>query len=156
MNEAGNPTDNRAEAVPQTVEKIDRHIADLEAEIRSKRFGISRVIRRAKSRAKVAAAEGHTGWVYFISDGHAVKIGYSWRPEYRMADLQAATHRELKLLAQCTGSIKTERELHSRFAELRLSGEWFKPEGGLLDLIELVRRGASLPEADFLMASKIA
>jgi hypothetical protein len=60
---------------------------------------------------------------YFISDGDAVKIGYSTDPGKRLRALQTAHPKRLTLLGVC--SFK-ESELHEKFHGLRLHGEWFK------------------------------
>jgi hypothetical protein len=71
---------------------------------------------------------------YFIqaNDGR-IKIGVSTKPENRLKQLQTAHSEPLVILLVVQGDI--ERKLHSQFAELRLSGEWFKPESSLLTWI---------------------
>lgn len=76
--------------------------------------------------------------VYFAQDGDGgpIKIGVSGQVEERMRSLQRATPRPLRLLATIPGSHRDERDLHKRFAELRIHGEWFKAEAPLLEFIQ--------------------
>jgi hypothetical protein len=69
------------------------------------------------------------GYVYAISDGTAIKIGFSsvhpsW-PNGRLAQLQTACPTTLSLIGAFVGTVDDERNLHGRFAEHRLRGEWF-------------------------------
>lgn len=66
-------------------------------------------------------------YVYFVADRtqNAVKIGYSASPQARLSNLQTSTPSKLELLAVIEGDLQTERHLHKRFADYRLTGEWF-------------------------------
>ena len=49
---------------------------------------------------------------------------------YKINDIAVKEFAELyklKVLLTIKGSEKLEKEIHSKFAEFRLSGEWFKP-----------------------------
>ena len=59
---------------------------------------------------------------YFIRDNDRVKIGQSENPEDRLKRLQAQSKTKLILLGVCKDE---EIELHSRFAHLKIRGEWF-------------------------------
>jgi hypothetical protein len=59
--------------------------------------------------------------VYIAELGRLLKIGVSIDPERRCRVLQA------ELLHVETGGFARERELHARFAHLRVRGEFFKP-----------------------------
>lgn len=65
--------------------------------------------------------------VYFITcrDQGICKIGYAQNPKARRSSLQTAFPSKLVLEATIPGSAEVERGLHQRFAEHRLSGEWF-------------------------------
>ena len=70
------------------------------------------------------------GFVYFITDGEFVKIGVSAAPLMRMAELQGANARDLKLLyvipmKDSDDAYKIEKYLHNAYAEHRMNGEWF-------------------------------
>jgi hypothetical protein len=79
--------------------------------------------------------EDLSGYVYFISDGERVKIGRSVNIESRLNALQTSTAVPLKLLAAIPGGGR-ERELHRRFAHLRIRGEWFRLGDDLRQFIE--------------------
>jgi hypothetical protein len=69
-----------------------------------------------------------TGWTYFIQAGGwsaPIKIG-STRvdPEARRRALQAGSPVPLELVGTMQG-VHHERKLHERFADWRLTGEWF-------------------------------
>ena len=79
--------------------------------------------------------------IYFIEDpGGAIKIGYSGRDVMaRMNAIQVHNPRRLALMAMMDGGKDKEREMHGRFVELRIGGEWFRREEPLTSFI------ASLP-----------
>lgn len=72
--------------------------------------------------------------VYVIGFGPYVKIGITTNLTRRLADLQ--TPEPVILYAFFEGWLHEELELHKRFAEWRLNGEWFRREGGLDDWIK--------------------
>jgi hypothetical protein len=49
------------------------------------------------------------------------------------------------VLAEMSGGLEDERELHRRFAEYRLSGEWFQPNDKLLGEIASINTPRSYP-----------
>lgn len=64
--------------------------------------------------------------VYLIGDSRgSVKIGLARDPAKRLSALQGAHASQLDLIAVITGGRNRERELHERFADARLRGEWF-------------------------------
>lgn len=66
------------------------------------------------------------GYVYFISDGEAVKIGFSEKPLRRIKGLQSGHPKPLTLLGTIPASVMDEMALHKRFDHLRIQGEWFR------------------------------
>lgn len=72
------------------------------------------------------------GYVYCISDGTAVKIGYSLKPEARVAELQTGNPRRLRLLASMQGTPTDEKALHVKYLRHNLLQEWFRPTAKLL------------------------
>jgi hypothetical protein len=85
------------------------------------------------------AAEG-SQIVYYLRRGDgAVKIGTSANPGSRF-DALVREHGDLHLLLTHCGDYGREREMHHRFADLCIRGEWFRPEPPLLEWIIHVRR----------------
>ncbi len=82
------------------------------------------------------AAKGNGGSVYFIEIGDYVKIGYTRAPASRAKRMLTDSPVEPKLLHSEPGTFKTEKMLHRRFTHLRVRGEWFRKEAGLLEYIE--------------------
>ncbi len=81
--------------------------------------------------------------IYFIQceSTHNIKIGYVKQfAEVRRDTLQTGNSGRLHLLATMAGGRGKEAQLHSLFAEHRISGEWFKPHPDLLRLV--IRAGA--------------
>lgn len=78
--------------------------------------------------------------VYYLrrADG-LIKIGVSTRLHERKLALQR-DHGSLDLLVKHWGDRRTERETHERFANDRITGEWFRPSPALLRWIERVKR----------------
>jgi hypothetical protein len=64
--------------------------------------------------------------IYAISDGEAVKFGFTWNLSARMRGLQNATPRKLLLLADVFADAMTERAIHWHLSECRIHGEWFR------------------------------
>jgi len=65
--------------------------------------------------------------IYFIGNGNGqVKIGYSRDPVARLPALQTGSPYPLELLAVKPGGQTVEAELHTKYANDRLEGEWFQ------------------------------
>lgn len=67
------------------------------------------------------------GFVYFIkeADRPRVKIGFSKDIYNRVTDLQVSCSSELMLVGYFAGTRQDESELHRRFKNDRIHGEWF-------------------------------
>ena len=71
-------------------------------------------------------------YLYAISDGEFIKVGYSKKPKSRVKQLQTARPKPLKLVWQtlCAYSDidakKQERKLHRRLQKHKVRGEWFE------------------------------
>lgn len=83
--------------------------------------------------------------IYFIEAGSYVKIGMTAGDvRLRLANLATSHYEELRLLATIPNApASLEFELHRRFAELRVRGEWFLHDGELAAWIE---DGCPLPD----------
>lgn len=85
------------------------------------------------------------GLVYFFECGDFIKIGFSVDPKTRLRQIQIsgngtmapqnANMREAKIITAVPGSRGDELALHSRFAEARDEGEWFKKNTELTDYV---------------------
>lgn len=69
-------------------------------------------------------------YVYVISDGEFVKIGYSKNPKKRLKAVQSGNPRQLKLAAkkEVQGRRRAkalEKSLHKQYGCHRKAGEWF-------------------------------
>lgn len=79
-----------------------------------------------------------SGFVYFVQHGAAgvIKIGFtSCNVGGRFTQLQRAAPDELVFRGYIEGGYELEQDLHSRFAEHRHRGEWFRPAPELLEFI---------------------
>ena len=74
--------------------------------------------------------------VYFTQSGEEVKIGYSNDPYRRAMELQSSNGRELTVLLVITGGRIKEKELHIKFRDKHIRGEWFKYKGDIESYIE--------------------
>jgi T5orf172 domain len=86
---------------------------------------------------------GAASVVYFVQNGGLIKIGKSENLGERIRHMGVPV---TAILATEPGGLKRERELHTRFAEYREHGEWFRPGPRLLAYIAEVQRRAVLSE----------
>lgn len=63
--------------------------------------------------------------VYLISNGRHTKIGVSVDPPTRLEMLQVGSSAGLTLLHSWPGSFDQEAELHRRYSDKRVRGEWY-------------------------------
>lgn len=89
-------------------------------------------------------------FVYFIADdyAHAVKIGRSSSPAWRLHQLQTANPHPLRMLGYFEESdTLSEAILHERFSDHHVRGEWFRYTQVLRDfLIGLVKAREALKQ----------
>lgn len=64
-----------------------------------------------------------------------IKIGISFHPEARLAEMQRVSPARLVILRVKQGGRIAERKYHERFAADRLHGEWFKRSEPLMEVI---------------------
>jgi hypothetical protein len=90
-------------------------------------------------------------FVYFIQAGQdgPIKIGVAADPLLRLDDLQVGSPVALTLLAAIPGGAVHERQLHARFAEGRIRGEWFSADTPGLkgEILEVLDAWGGLPFA---------
>jgi hypothetical protein len=70
--------------------------------------------------------------VYLMECGDALKIGISVNPELRARRLASSLPNPVRVLATKAGGRYLERELHNRFFNLRINGEWFRRHDAIL------------------------
>ena len=87
------------------------------------------------------------GFVYFISCGDHIKIGFSTRPLDRLRALQTSHPDALEIVGTMRGTRALETKLHKRFADTRERGEWFQTSGALWDYIDrnAIERKGEMP-----------
>lgn len=91
--------------------------------------------------------------VYFVRRGGRgpIKIGKAIDVEKRVASLQSGNAERLVLLGTAAGGAKMEREMHKRFAEYRLGGEWFRYAGKLAAFVKTLKGNYILDGTNWMM-----
>lgn len=75
--------------------------------------------------------------IYFIRQNDEVKIGYTESdPKGRLSQIQVGNPFDLTMILLIDGDVKVEKELHERFTDLHIRGEWFKFEEPIKEFIE--------------------
>jgi len=67
-----------------------------------------------------------TGKVYFVSAPGRVKVGYTRKPELRLAQLRAVDMEELSVVAIIDGTRPLEAKIQKILKHLNIRGEWFR------------------------------
>lgn len=83
-------------------------------------------------RDRTAQRRARQGYVYLITDGEYLKIGYSVNPKKRAAELQTGNARKLTLLGFFPGTEADERKLHRKYIKDNELQEWFRISDALL------------------------
>jgi hypothetical protein len=92
-------------------------------------------VRRGAEQTVPLIAEIERVYFFNCQGANAIKIGRSDDPTARLAACQTGCPLPLTLLGSIPGRLSTERELHARFASLRIHGEWFRAETELVEFI---------------------
>lgn len=86
-------------------------------------------------------------FVYFIEAGDFIKIGYSRDPIGRLSQIRKGSNvtipegvstEKARILAFEQGGQSHEKELHKRFADFRVAGEWFEKHDRLIHYIKSI------------------
>jgi hypothetical protein len=96
-------------------------------------------------RDRRAEQQGKQGYVYCITDGEFVKIGYSVNPQARVAELQTGNARPLRLVWYFAGTLQDEADMHQRHIENNVLAEWFRPSVNIA--LDFHSRCTSVPSA---------
>ena len=70
-----------------------------------------------------------TGYVYAMLACDRVKIGFSERPKQRLSEANTMSPFRVEMLGYYEGTFEEEQELHKKFDDFRLHGEWFGYSG---------------------------
>jgi hypothetical protein len=83
--------------------------------------------------------------VYFIRVGEdgPIKIGIASDPRQRRSSMQSGNPEPLIILKTVRGNGHHEKQLHAKFAHLKIRGEWFSPAPELLNYIAGLKEGSS-------------
>lgn len=67
-----------------------------------------------------------SGKIYFVCAPGRIKIGYTKKPELRLAQLRAVDMEELTTLSVMDGTMYIEHKLHDMARQFSIRGEWFR------------------------------
>lgn len=122
----------------------------------------SREIRKAVGAWSIAlgadATIARTRWAELLAKTdlkhrvHPVKIGFTTARDIttRARELQTGAAEPLTVIGYTEGTVRQERLCHKRLSELRMSGEWFRPEPATLTFVNaLVIQGVRRALLDF-------
>src|SRR5690606_30010785 len=93
--------------------------------------------RQYRDRHSIAPPGDARAYIYFIGpeEGDRVKIGFSKNPWARIKDFQTGTTEQLHVVATVSTTENSAVHIHKLFEELRISGEWYRREGELTQVI---------------------
>lgn len=89
-------------------------------------------------------------FVYFIRQRRSVRIGYASDPLARMDELQTANASRLIFVGAVPGNRELERTLRNAFREYRLSGEWFRTDAYVMNIIQRLLAECGVPYIDLI------
>jgi hypothetical protein len=134
---------------PPAVRPSPDRVADVASRLRAKGRSVDYVPEPASGtkplRRRRALDTKLGGSIYFVQAGGGdapIKIGFSTDVAQRLADLQVANPRELRLLLVVSGTEDIEAAFHHRFRKHHIRGEWFHPASLVLGAI---KSGGLLP-----------
>jgi len=129
----------------EEVLRNDRELAKQRMAQRREEAKLERELARERILAE-EAARAELSLVYYVrrESDSLVKIGTSRTLAARLATL-ARAHGPLVLMATHGGGQKEEHETHVKFKELRVEGEWFRPELVLIQHVVKLRRAGDPP-----------
>jgi hypothetical protein len=91
-----------------------------------------------------------TNYVYAIYSSGCVKIGVSTDPKKRVGKVSADCPHPVVLKGYVEGGYELEAELHAKFCDFRVKGEWFSFDGPVADWV------SSLPDRSGSSASTLS
>lgn len=78
------------------------------------------------------------GFVYAVSCGDLVKIGFSRKPSLRLVKIKTDAGGPCALLGLVAATMAQEKELHGLLAPQRAFGEWFRKEGPVIHFLSIL------------------
>lgn len=105
---------------------------------------------------KSPRATGRSGWVYFMTDGTEIKVGWSGNPEQRRGNVQQERGRPVSIVTTFPGTEADEGVIKATLAHICTGGEWFRDGRETRDLMDLLHKwrryigGGTLTIADVL------
>jgi hypothetical protein len=81
-------------------------------------------------------------WVYFIICQDRIKIGQTKNLRKRISSIRTGNPFDMSFILALESLPSLEPALHDRFAEYRVTGEWFKECSGIYKFIESVKDGS--------------
>jgi hypothetical protein len=119
----------------------DARLADIAAR---RERELENIQREAEHRAVVEQRKREISIIYYLRrSGGDIKIGTTCRPVHRISAL-TREHGALQLLLTHSGGRQRERQLHDRFDDLAVGGEWFTARKRLTDWIKKCRLDPAL------------
>ena len=87
-------------------------------------------------------AREQKSYVYFLLDksNGAVKIGTTTNPNKRLKTIQCGHSQPLEILKVVEGGYELEAELHKKFVDYKILGEWFKVHKNLTSYIKTLKQ----------------
>ncbi len=130
---------------------VNQRIAEIRAEA-AERDAAFRAAMEARTRAEIRAEKRKnappkpTGFVYFLRADNTVKIGFSTNVKDRLRTIKTGCPENIRIVKVVAGTMRTERMYHERYAEYRLTGEWFDLRGRLAKYLEMCVKPIDLPK----------
>lgn len=112
--------------------------------VRIEADGTAMIVPPGKTGMPMPADWFRTGEIYFLHcpETKTLKIGTSSNTTVRVRSIAAGMPFPLTLLGVIDGSFQMEADLHRRFADQRLNGEWFRATDELLAAVHEILAAA--------------
>lgn len=81
------------------------------------------------------------GVVYFVSAPGRIKVGFTTKPEQRLANLRAQDMEELSVIGTVAATRRLEQKIHGMLSGHVLRGEWFTDCESVREIISAVLSG---------------
>lgn len=78
------------------------------------------------------------GIVYVIQSNGYIKIGHTQNLSRRISQLQSASATKIEIKSVIKGGRKLEQELHTRYKQYTVHGEWFQPNDKMMGFLRAI------------------